>query len=111
MSFKAVKGQTLYRIMSGCCCLVSDHYRFIPFCQALTAALRLLLCMGMFTRNHTMPRVTELINGSYDAGVLGGVQSTEPFRKAMGVRTLPQDRKKNGANVLSSIQLAHMLFP
>jgi hypothetical protein len=43
----------------------------------------------------------------YDAGVLGGVQTTEPFLRAMGVSSTRPLNQYSCANVYS-ILLAHM---
>ena len=43
--------------------------------------------MGTYRIPHTgcLPPETKI--GSYDAGVLGGVQDTRPFQEALGVST------------------------
>lgn len=93
MTFKTLKGRLLYRIMSGCCCLVREPYKSAAVYLTLIDSLRLLLCMVM------MP------------AFLVASSPQNPFAKQWGYGHLPQDRGKNDADVLYSIQLAHMLSP
>lgn len=71
MVLKGAKGRTLYRIMSFCCAVVS-HNCLLE--SANPSNVRQSFC-----------------NYGYDAGILGGVQTTKPFLDAMGVCFLPAD--------------------
>ena len=69
MVLKTAKGRTLYRIMSFCCAVVS---LFAP-------ESHLEVSIGLTAAQ-------SFCNYGYDAGILGGVQTTEPFLDAIGVR-------------------------
>jgi MFS family permease len=78
MFIKALKGRALYRVMSICCSLVS-----ICICKPLPLIFNLLT--GFYLQSFCMY--------GYDAGVLGGVQTTKPFLDAMnhptGIYVIP----------------------
>lgn len=67
---KGLQGKSLYRVMDICCGLVRPSKDILNTEQS----------------TQTLTNEQAFMMYGYDAGVLGGVQSTEPFLKAMGVR-------------------------
>ncbi|OQE12190.1 hypothetical protein PENVUL_c001G03742 [Penicillium vulpinum] len=68
---KELRGKALYRLMRFCCCLAFGLYGYATHSGISS------LSSIISTKNR------------YDAGVLGGVQETRPFREALGNPTGP----------------------
>jgi hypothetical protein len=71
----ALRGRTLYFVLNACCGLVSitpEGNESFSACRRKQSSILMTLQAFMMY--------------GYDAGVLGGVQATEPFLAAMGVR-------------------------
>jgi len=67
MAIGTLQGRALYKVMSTCCALVCYLSTFIK-----DLLINQAFCLY-----------------GYDAGVLGGVQSTKPFLDAIGVSSIP----------------------
>lgn len=67
-----LQGRALYRVMSLSCAIVSNLTRYLNAIEA-DFTTQAFMMFG------------------YDAGVLGGVQTTEPFLNAMGVCSASSD--------------------
>lgn len=85
--FENVKGRMLFRMMRFSCGVVCSNPTQPPECNnshgvSVIHALRVSHCVRWWHKDGVPD-----FHHSYDAGVLGGIQDTEPFRHAMGVRS------------------------